>query len=45
MYSAIQTGQAAGMITLDQYLKDLLGRGLITKQDARRRAANKDTFQ
>ena len=45
MYSAIQTGQAAGMITLDQYLQDLLARGLISKQDARRRAANKDTFQ
>jgi twitching motility protein PilT len=45
MYSAIQTGQAAGMITLDQYLQDLLARGLISKQDARRRAANKETFQ
>jgi twitching motility protein PilT len=45
MYSAIQTGQAAGMVTLDQYLQDLLARGLISKQDARRRAANKDTFQ
>jgi twitching motility protein PilT len=45
MYSAIQTGQATGMITLDQYLQDLLARGLISKQDARRRAANKETFQ
>jgi len=45
MYSAIQTGQASGMITLDQYLQDLLARGLISKQDARRRAANKETFQ
>ncbi len=45
MYSAIQTGQANGMITLDQYLQDMLARGLISKQDARRRAANKDTFQ
>ena len=35
----------AGMITLDQYLQDLLARGLISKQDARRRAANKETFQ
>jgi Tfp pilus assembly pilus retraction ATPase PilT len=33
------------MITLDQYLQDLLARGLISKQDARRRAANKETFQ
>ena len=45
MYSAIQTGQASGMITLDQYLQDLLGRGLISKHDARRRAVNKETFQ
>ena len=45
MYSAIQTGQSNGMITLDQYLQDMLARGLISKQDARRRAANKDTFQ
>jgi len=45
MYSAIQTGQASGMTTLDQYLQDILVRGLISKQDARRRAANKETFQ
>jgi twitching motility protein PilT len=44
MYSAIQTGQAAGMITLDQYLQDLLARGLISKQDARSKAVNKETF-
>jgi twitching motility protein PilT len=45
MYSSIQTGQAAGMITLDQYLQDLLTRGLISKQDARSKAANKDSFR
>ena len=44
MYSAIQTGQAAGMITLDQYLQDLLARGLISKQDARSKAVNKESF-
>ena len=44
MYSSIQTGQATGMITLDQYLKDLLQRGLISKQDARSKAAIKDNF-
>jgi len=44
MYSSIQTGQATGMITLDQYLKDLLQRGLISKQDARSKAALKDNF-
>jgi len=44
MYSAIQTGQGIGMQTLDQCLKDLVGKGLITVQDARMRAANKDQF-
>jgi len=44
MYSAIQTGQQYGMTTLDQTLQDLLRRGLISKQDARMRAANKDNF-
>ncbi|MEA2093199.1 MAG: type IV pilus twitching motility protein PilT [Pseudomonadota bacterium] len=45
MYSAIQTGTATGMITMDQYLQDLLARGLISKHDARSKAINKDTFQ
>ncbi len=44
MYSAIQTGQGIGMQTLDQCLKDLVGKGRITVQDARMRAANKDQF-
>ncbi len=45
MYSAIQTGNAVGMTTLDQYLQDLLSKGLITKQDARAKAAIKETFR
>jgi len=45
MYSAIQTGQQYGMQTLDQCLQDLLQRGVISKQDARLRAANKDDFK
>ena len=45
MYSAIQTGHAVGMITLDQYLQDLLAKGMISKQDAKVKAVNKDTFQ
>ncbi|MCK5479935.1 MAG: type IV pilus twitching motility protein PilT [Gammaproteobacteria bacterium] len=45
MYSSIQTGQSAGMTTLDQYLLDLLQRGLITKQDARSKAFLKDNFR
>ncbi|HDK37409.1 MAG TPA: twitching motility protein PilT, partial [Thiolapillus brandeum] len=44
MYSAIQTGQAFGMQTLDQNLKELLQKGLITRQDARARAQHKDAF-
>jgi twitching motility protein PilT len=45
MYSAIQTGNAVGMTTLDQYLQDLLAKGLITKQDARAKAAIKENFR
>jgi len=45
MYSAIQTGQQFGMQTLDQCLQDLLQRGVISKQDAKMRAANKDDFE
>ncbi|MGQ9830840.1 MAG: type IV pilus twitching motility protein PilT [Thermochromatium sp.] len=44
MYSAIQTGQAHGMQTLDQNLKDLVAQGLITRADARAKAQNKDDF-
>ncbi len=45
MYSAIQTGNAMGMTTLDQYLQDILSKGLISKQDARAKAVNKETFR
>jgi twitching motility protein PilT len=44
MFSAIQTGQAIGMQTLDQNLQELLARGLISKEEARKKAANKDIF-
>ncbi len=44
MYSAIQTGQAAGMQTLDQNLQALLAKGVISKEEARFKAVNKDTF-
>jgi len=44
MYSAIQTGQAAGMQTLDQNLQELLSKGVISKEEARFKAANKDQF-
>jgi twitching motility protein PilT len=45
MYSAIQTGQQLGMQTLDQNLSDLVRRSLITVEEARSKAANKDTFR
>ncbi|MGD8933709.1 MAG: type IV pilus twitching motility protein PilT [Gammaproteobacteria bacterium] len=44
MYSAIQTGQQLGMQTLDQNLQDLLNKGLISKDEAMKKAANKDAF-
>ena len=44
MYSAIQTGQNAGMQTLDQCLADLVRRNIVSGAEARLRAANKDNF-
>ena len=44
MYSSIQTGQGHGMQTLDQNLKDLVGKGLVTPAEARKKAAHPDTF-
>jgi twitching motility protein PilT len=44
MYSAIQTGQAHGMQTLDQCLSELLRRGAITREQARIKATNKELF-
>jgi twitching motility protein PilT len=44
MYSAIQTGQAQGMQTLDQNLHELMKKGLITKEEARFKAVNKEDF-
>ncbi len=44
MYSAIQTGQQYGMQTLDQNLAELVKKGVVSKQEARTKAANKDSF-
>ena len=44
MYSAIQTGSSVGMKTLDQALKDLLQKGLISKEAARAKAKMPDSF-
>ena len=44
MYSAIQTGQKDGMQTLDQNLKELVRKGLVSPIEARAKAANKAEF-
>ena len=44
MYSVIQTGQAQGMMTLDQHLSQLLEQDLITRDVARKVAINKNAF-
>ena len=44
MYSAIQTGQQFGMQTLDQNLKQIVDKGIVTRDEARSKAANKDNF-
>ena len=44
MYSAIQTGQNVGMQTLDQNLKELLGQGVVAKEEAKRKAAQPDSL-
>jgi twitching motility protein PilT len=45
MYSAIQTGRKDGMQTLDQNLKELVDKGLVTAKIAMTKAANKDMFR
>jgi twitching motility protein PilT len=44
MYSAIQTGQAFGMQTLDQNLQQLVQKNVVSRQEALSKAANKDNF-
>ncbi len=44
MYSSIQTGAAFGMKTLDQALLDLLKKGLISRELAREKAKNPQSF-
>jgi len=44
MYSSIQTGQSYGMQTLDQNLLDMVRRNLVSSNEARNKAANKDAF-
>jgi len=44
MYSAIQTGQAIGMQTMDQCLMDLVDQRIITKDVAREKARSPENF-
>lgn len=45
MYSVLQTSNQIGMKTLDQNLKELLTKGLITQEAARSKAVNKAAFK
>ncbi len=45
MYSAIQTGQAHGMKTLDQDLQRLVNENQVSRKEAASKAANKDSIQ
>lgn len=44
MYSSIQTGGSLGMQTLDMSLKELVTRGLITREGAREKAKTPENF-
>ncbi len=44
MYSAIQTGRASGMQTLDQCLQTLVEKGVINRKEAKLKAENKELF-
>ena len=45
MYSAIQTGGAHGMQTLDQHLSQLVKAGLVSRQDALTKVKNLESFR
>ncbi|MFZ2724902.1 MAG: type IV pilus twitching motility protein PilT [Methylococcaceae bacterium] len=45
MYSAIQTGRKDGMQTLDQNLKEMVDKGIITSKMAGEKAVNKEMFR
>lgn len=44
MYSAIQTGSNVGMQTLDQCLKNLISKGMISREVAKSKAKQPDAF-
>jgi len=45
MYSTMQTSQNVGMQTLDQNLKMLVEKNIVSKEEAAHKAANKDLFK
>ena len=44
MYSSIQTGASVGMQTLDQCLKALVAKGLVSQKEAKAKAKIPDSF-
>ncbi|TGG90072.1 type IV pilus twitching motility protein PilT [Natronospirillum operosum] len=44
MYSAIQTGSAQGMITMDQSLTNLVQKGVVSQEEAKLKAKSPESF-
>jgi twitching motility protein PilT len=44
MYSAIQTGASVGMQTMDQGLSMLVDKGIVSREDAKKKAVSPDTI-
>lgn len=44
MYSVMQTGSTHGMQTMDQSLLNLVGKGLVSRENARSKAKNPESF-
>ena len=44
MYSVIQTGMIHGMQTMDQCLKQMVARGLVTQADAKTKAMDPNSI-
>ena len=44
MYSAIQTGASTGMQALDQCLKGLLAKGMVSREEAKMKVKMPDSF-
>src|ERR1039457_2871682 len=44
MYSAIQTGQGQGMQTLDQCMQEMVQKGVVSREEAKYKAQNKDSI-